>query len=69
MLDSKLNKSQQCVLAEKKGSSVLGSINRSTASMARETRISLYSSFIGLHLECYIQFGDLRYRKDIDKLE
>ena len=69
MLDSKLNMSQQCVLAEKKGNSFLGCINRRTASTPREASISLYSAFIGLHLEYYIHFGDLQYRKDIDKLE
>lgn len=64
----KLDVSQQCVLAEKKGNSFLGCTNRSTASTPREVSISLYSAFIGLCLE-YIQFGDLQYRKDIDKLE
>jgi len=69
LLDSKLNMNQPCVLAEEEGNSFLGCINRNTASTPGEASISRYSSFMGLHLEYYIQFGDLQYRRDTDKLE
>ena len=65
---SKLNVSQQCVPWQQRANSILGCVN-STTSRLKEVINSLYLAFIRLHTECWIQFGVLQHKKDIDKLE
>lgn len=61
--------SQQCALAEKKSSSILGSINWSMASVSREGIIPLYSALIRPHLEYSIQCRGSQEKGDMNKLE
>ena len=59
-MDNRLNMSQQCNMAAKKANSILGYIDRSIESRAREVRH---------HLEYCVQFWAPQFQKDIDKLE
>ena len=51
LVDSKLNMSQQCVLAAKKAESILGCTNSSTGSKLMEVIMPLYSALVRPHLE------------------
>ena len=46
LVDSKLNLSQQCVLADKRATYTLGCIKPSTASQVREGNVLLYSALV-----------------------
>ena len=61
--------SQQCALAAKKCNSLLGGMNRSTASKAREVTVPLSSALIRLYLEHCVQVWPPQSKKDIDKAE
>ncbi|KAK4823681.1 hypothetical protein QYF61_005652 [Mycteria americana] len=49
--------------------SILGCIRSSTTRRSREEIIPLYSTLTRLHLEYYMRFWFLQYKKDIDNLE
>lgn len=67
--NSKLNMSQNCALAAKVVSSILGYITRSIASRLREAIILLYLVLIRSHLECCVKFWAPQYKKVIDKVD
>jgi len=51
LVDTKLTTSQQCALAAKVASSLLGCMSKGVARGSREGIISLYSVLVGLHLQ------------------
>ncbi|GAB0178190.1 mitochondrial enolase superfamily member 1 [Grus japonensis] len=65
--DTKLNMSQRCALAAKRGNGTLGCV-RSAASRLREVILPLYSALVRLHLECWVQLWGPQYKRDMDTL-
>ena len=71
VVDHKLNTSQQCDVATKKGTAILGCINIlvSIISKSHEVLVPLYSSLVRPHLECCVQFWTWHFKKVAHKLE
>ncbi|PKU36679.1 hypothetical protein llap_13024 [Limosa lapponica baueri] len=69
LVDEKLNMSRQCALAAQKANHIVGHINRSVATRAREVILSLYSALVRPHLEEGVQLWGPRHKKDMDLLE
>jgi len=69
LVDGKPDLSQQGDLTAQKANHVLGCIQRSAASRAREVVLPLCSVLVRPHLEYCIQMGSPQYRRDVELLE
>lgn len=69
LVHRKLKMSQQCALAAKRASCVLGCIKHSIANQAREVIVPLCSALVRPHLELWVQFWVPQDKKDIKLLE
>jgi len=69
LLDEKLSMSRRCALAARKANRVLGCIQSSVGSRAREGILPLYSTLLRPHLESCLQLWSPQHRKDRDVLE
>ena len=68
-MDGKLNMSQQCALTARKASHILGCIQRSMASRAKEVILSLQSALVRPCLVYCVQIWSPQYRSDMDLLD
>ena len=55
-VDGKLNRSQECALAAKRASRVLGCMKASVARRLREVIVPLYAALVPPHLKFCVQF-------------
>jgi len=69
LVGSRLNRSQQCALAAKKATHIMGCIKHRIANWSKEVIIPLYSAFVWAQLKCCVQFWALQFKKDVQVLE
>ncbi|KFW63963.1 hypothetical protein AS28_08918, partial [Pygoscelis adeliae] len=69
LVDEKLDMSQQCALAAQKVKCILGCIQSSVASRAREGTLPLCSALVRPPLEHCVQLWSPQHKKDTDLLE
>jgi len=63
LVDSRLTVSQQCALAIKNASVIMGHIKKKcVASRSRDILLLLYSAQVRPHLGCCVQFWALQFR-------
>ncbi|KAK4826204.1 hypothetical protein QYF61_006148 [Mycteria americana] len=69
LVDSRLNRSRQCVLAAKRPNHILGCIRHSITSHSKEGIIPLYSALVQPHIEYCVQLRAPQFKKDVKVLE
>ncbi|KAJ7414366.1 hypothetical protein WISP_84541 [Willisornis vidua] len=68
LVHNKLSVSQHCVLGAKKAISIFGCIRKCIASRSGKVILSIYSSLVRLHLECFVQFWAPQNTRDVELL-
>lgn len=69
LVDSKLNMSLQCALADEKANSIQDCINSSKANTSRGVIIPLCSALFRWHIEYHLQFCPSWYKEDTDQMK
>ena len=69
LVDSKLNMSLQCALADEKANSIPDCINSSKANTSRGVIIPLCSALFRWHVEYHLQFRPSWYKEDTDQMK
>jgi len=69
LVDEKLNKSQQSVLAAQQANCILVCINRNVASRSRGGIVPLYFALVRPRLESCVQLWSPQHKKDMELLE
>jgi len=67
--DDRVTMSQQRALAAKKANRILGCIQRSVSSRAREVLLPLCTALVRPHLQCCVQFWAPQFKRDEELLE
>ena len=69
VVDYKLNISQQCDVAAKTATAILGCINRSIVPKSHEVLVPLYLALVSPHFEYCVQFWTPHFKKGANKLK
>lgn len=69
LVDTKMNKNQQCALTANKPNTILGCISQSIASRLSKVILPFYSALVRQCLKSWVQFWASQYTRDLEQLE